>query len=174
MRADAPSWLCAAVGRGFPLSSYGFVSVPARNAPAQNAPARSAFCPPFPALLCVLWLVSSYGTNSVFGGSTFQEQWWRFNLYLISVSRLVGGGCWLRAYDVQRRGLCIRASHQYCTEAMSEVGCNSSPILTWKIDSNCEVTVCVIMNVSLITAFAYSCTALWCAKFHDFTILAPP
>ena len=49
------------------------------------------------------------------------------------------GGFWLRAYDVQRRGLCIRASHQYCTEAMSKVGCNSSPILTWKIISNCEV-----------------------------------
>ena len=57
----------------------------------------------------------------------------------LSVSSLEGGGCWLRAYDVQRRGLCIRASHQYCTEAMSKVGCNSSPILTWKIISNCEV-----------------------------------
>ena len=45
----------------------------------------------------------------------------------------------MRAYDVQRRGLCIRASHQYCTEAMSKVGCNSSPILTWKIINNCEV-----------------------------------
>ena len=45
----------------------------------------------------------------------------------------------MRAYDVQWSGLCIRASHQYCTEAMSKVGCNSSPILTWKIISNCEV-----------------------------------
>ena len=44
----------------------------------------------------------------------------------------VGRG-WLRAYDVQRRGLCIRASHQYCTEAMSKVGCNSSPILLGKL-----------------------------------------
>ena len=114
-------------------SSSGFVSVPVRSAPAWTA-----FCPPIPALLCVLWLVSSYGTDSVLGGSTSQEQWWRFSLYL-SVSSLVGGGCWLRAYDVQRRGLCIRASHQYCTEAMSKVGCNSSPKLTWKIISNCEV-----------------------------------
>ena len=93
------------------------------------------------ALTCPVYAVlytTTYGTDSVFGGSTSQEQWWRFSLYL-SVSSLVGGGCWLRAYDVQRRGLCIRASHQYCTEAMSKVGCNSSPILTWKIISNCEV-----------------------------------
>ena len=115
------------------LSSSGFVSVPYRSAPAWTA-----FCPPIPALLFVLLLVSSLGTNSVLGGSTSWEQWWRFNLYL-SVSSLVGGGCWFRAYDVQWRGLCIRARHQYCTEAMSEVGCNSSPILTWKIGSNCEV-----------------------------------
>eukprot|EP01048_Picozoa_sp_COSAG05_P049749 COSAG05_NODE_31666_length_100_cov_484.000000_1_plen_27_part_10 len=27
----------------------------------------------------------------------------------------------MRAYDIQRRGLCIRASHQYCTEATSKV-----------------------------------------------------
>ena len=128
LQAACPQQSAAAL-----LSSSGFVSVPVRSAPALTA-----FCPPVPALLCVLWLVSSYGTDSVFGGSTIQEQWWRFSLYL-SVSSLVGGGCWLRAYDVQRRGLCIRASHQYCTEAMSKVGCNSSPILTWKIISNCEV-----------------------------------
>ena len=127
-------------------SSSGFVSVPVRSAPAWTA-----FCPPIPALLCVLWLVSSYGTDSVLGGSTSLEQWWRYYLSL-SVSRMVGGGCWLRAYDVQRRGLCIRASHQYCTEAASKVGCNSSPILTWKIDSNCEV-LCYNECFS-VTAFA--------------------
>ena len=128
LQAACPQQSAAAL-----LSSSGFVSVPVRSAPAWTA-----FCPPIPALLCVLWLVSSYGTDSVFGGSTIQEQWWRFSLYL-SVSSLEGGGCWLRAYDVQRRGLCIRASHQYCTEAMSKVGRNSSPKLTWKIISNCEV-----------------------------------
>ena len=68
------------------LSSSGFVSVPYRSAPAWTA-----FCPPIPALLFVLLLVSSLGTNSVLGGSTSWEQWWRFNLYL-SVSSLVGGG----------------------------------------------------------------------------------
>ena len=126
------------------LSSSGFVSVPSRSAPAWTA-----FCPPIPALLCVLWLVSSYGASSVFRGSTIQEQWWRLHL---SVSSLVGGGCWLRAYDVRRRGLCIRASHRYCTEALSKVGCNSSPILTWKSISNYEV-LCY-NEYSLITAIA--------------------
>ena len=41
---------------------------------------------------------------------------------------------WFRAHDVQCGGvLRFRASRQYCTEAMSEVGCNSSPILLGKL-----------------------------------------
>ena len=71
-RSSALPACSAAVVRGFPLSSYGLVSVPARNAPAC-----SAFCPPFPAFLCVSVLVLSYGDYSGSGGVNLAGMWWR-------------------------------------------------------------------------------------------------
>ena len=118
----------AAVVRGFPLSSYGSVSVPARNAPAC-----SAFCPPFPAFLCCSVLVLSYGSYSCSGGVNLAGMWWRSVGVLCVEVVWKGGGAGFEPMACSVEVLRFRASHQCCTEAMSEVGCNSSPILLGKL-----------------------------------------
>ena len=64
--------------------------------------------------------------------------WWSVGVLCIEVV-WKGGGAGFEPMTCSVEVLRFRASHQCCTEAMSEVGCNSSPILTWKIISNCEV-----------------------------------
>ena len=44
-----------------------------------------------------------------------------------------GGGAGFEPMTCSVEVLRFRASHQCCTEAMSEVGCNSSPILLGKL-----------------------------------------
>ena len=108
------------------FSSYGFVGVPARNAPAC-----SAFCPPFPAFLCVLWLVLSLRTGSICGGKSAGPVVEVIH-FVKRNSGVEGWGCWLWACDVQRWWLCSRANRRCCTEALSNVGINPSPTLLGK------------------------------------------
>ena len=117
----------SAAALGSLSSSYGFVGVPARNAPAC-----SAFCPPFPAFLCVLWLVLSLRTGSTCGGK-FAGPVVEVIYFVKRNSGVKGWGCWLWVRDVQWWRLCFRASRRCCTEALSDVSINPSPILLEKL-----------------------------------------
>ena len=48
-------------------------------------------------------------------------------------SGVEGWGCWLWVRDVQWWWLCFRASRRCCTEALSDVSINPSPILLGKL-----------------------------------------
>ena len=67
-------------------------------------------------------------------------------------SGVEGWGCWLWINDVQRWWLCFRAGRRCCTEALSDVGINPSPILLGKL-LDTTVYLC-IYYISLILAFA--------------------
>eukprot|EP01048_Picozoa_sp_COSAG05_P016217 COSAG05_NODE_2061_length_3624_cov_5.109787_2_plen_220_part_00 len=88
-RSSALPACSAAVVRGFPLSSYGLVSVPG--------------------------------------------MWWRSVGVLCREVVWKGGGAGFEPMTCSVEVLRFRASHQCCTEATSEVGCNSSPILLGKL-----------------------------------------
>ena len=62
-------------------------------------------------------------------------------------SSLEGGGAGFEPMTCSGGVLRFRASRQYCTEAMSEVGCNSSPILLGKLlDFKIELKVIVVLD----------------------------
>jgi hypothetical protein len=136
----------SAAALGSLSSSYGFVGVPARNAPAC-----SAFCPPFPAFLCVLWLVLSLRTGSICGGKSAGSVV-EVIYFVKRNSGVEGWGCWLWVSDVQQWWLCFRAGRRCCTEALSDVGINPSPILLGKL-LGITVYLC-IYYISLISASA--------------------
>ena len=92
----------SAAALGSLSSSYGFVGVPARNAPAC-----SAFCPPFPAFLCVLWLVLSLRTGSMCGGKSAVSVVEVISYFVKRNSGVEGWGCWLWVSDAQQWWLCF-------------------------------------------------------------------
>ena len=69
-------------------------------------------------------------------------------------SSLEGGGAGFEPMTCSVEVLRFRASHQCCTEAMSEVGCNSSPILLGKLLDIIK-SYCVSNEISLISALQW-------------------
>eukprot|EP01047_Picozoa_sp_COSAG01_P031768 COSAG01_NODE_2267_length_8037_cov_2.630054_6_plen_78_part_00 len=67
-------------------------------------------------------------------------------------SGVEGWGCWLWVSDVQQWWLCFRAGRRCCTEALSDVGINPSPILLGKTIR--YYGVFVFYYISLISASA--------------------
>ena len=67
------------------------------------------------------------------GGVNLAGMWWRSVGVLCIEVVWKGGGAGFEPMTCSVEVLRFRASHQCCTEAMSEVGCNSSPILLGKL-----------------------------------------
>ena len=86
-----------------------------------------------PSFLCVSVLVLSYGAYSCSGGVNLAGMWW-WSVGVLCIEVVwKGGGAGFEPMTCSVEVLRFRASHQCCTEAMSEVGCNSSPILLGKL-----------------------------------------
>ena len=127
--------------------------------PPGTLPPVQAFCPPDPAFLCVLCLVPSRSWGPT-RGLVFDEPaaGWRDgcrsgeNLYIVKIVRK-GGGAGFEPMTCSGGVLCFRAIRQCCTEAMSEVSCNSSPRL---FGSVMFITSFGVNNVSsLVTALQW-------------------
>ena len=101
-----------AVVRGFPLSSYGFVSVPARNA------SLAGLCLRIRDKVTDAPVREQQG-ESAWNRMSAESEEENFQEVAGTPGVVVGGSAWV--------------PRQYCTEAMSEVGCNSSPILLGKL-----------------------------------------
>ena len=142
-----------AVGRSsFSLSSYGFVGVPARNAPACTG-----FLPTRPGVpLCSLFGALVVGSDSRIdseaGAAMLHGLSGGEDLCEVEVVRK-GEGAGFEPMTCSGGVLCFRARRRCCTEAMSEVGCNSSPGL---FGSLLFITSFSVNNVySLISALQW-------------------
>ena len=143
-----------AVDRSLSLPRTGFVSVPARNAPAC-----SGFLPTRPGVpLCSLFgSLVLVGPDSRFGfdepAAVMTIRWSGVEvLYIVEIVRK-GEGAGFEPMTCSKGVLCFRASRQCCTEAMSEVSCNSSPRL---FGSLLSITSIGVDNVlSLISALQW-------------------